>query len=64
MSNKVTFEQALAQIKRQEESQSKTFKEKRCKQRDGLIRSGTYEQIDMPSECVDIINDNFWDLLL
>ena len=39
----VTFKEALAQIKRFEESQSKAFKEKRRKQRNGLIRSGHYE---------------------
>jgi hypothetical protein len=39
---KVSLQDAIAQIKRFEDSQSKAFEAKRRKQRNGLIRSNCY----------------------
>jgi len=39
----ITLKKALTQVKKLEELQSNAFKEKRRKQRNGLIRSGHYE---------------------
>jgi len=40
---KVSYQEALEQLKRMTENHTKAFNEKRRKQRNGLIRSGYYE---------------------
>ena len=44
--NKVTFQEALAQIKRLKESQRKAFEQKRLEQRNGTIRSKVYNNCE------------------